>query len=130
VEVALAPLDIKAAEYFVLLALANDLGDTASTICSVIDHDPGAMTRKIDALEKKNLVRRVRCPDDRRSFKLELTAEGRAIYPKVVAAALEVVNRFLTGFTKTEVRELEKMLKRMLANAEPAVAAAPKQARR
>src|SRR3954470_9930145 len=88
VEAALAPFGIKAAEYFVLLALANDMADTASAVCSAIAHDPGAMTRKIDALEKKNLVRRVRCPEDRRAIKLELTAEGRTVYPKVLSAAV------------------------------------------
>jgi DNA-binding MarR family transcriptional regulator len=117
VDTALAPFGIKAAEYFVLLALANDMAATASTMCAFIDHDPGAMTRKIDNLEKKALVRRVRDPDDRRAIKLELTAEGKAVYPKVLAASVGVVNRFLEGFGKTEVRQMEDMLKRMLVNA-------------
>jgi DNA-binding MarR family transcriptional regulator len=116
VDEALAPFGIRAAEYFVLLALANDMADTASGMCSFIDHDPGAMTRKIDNLEKKNLVRRVRDPNDRRAIRLELTADGKAVYPKVLAAAVGVVNHFLEGFTKTEVRQMEQMLKRMLCN--------------
>src|SRR5438552_3297986 len=45
----LAPFDLKAADYLVLVALANDAADTASSVCSVLAHDPGAMTRKIDA---------------------------------------------------------------------------------
>jgi DNA-binding MarR family transcriptional regulator len=118
VESELAPFGIKAAEYLVLLTLANEMADTASAMCSLIANDPGAMTRKIDVLEKKGLVRRVRSPDDRRAIKLALTADGKAAYPKVMAAAVGVVNRFLAGFTKTEVRQLEQMLKRMLANAE------------
>ena len=122
VESALEPFGIKAAEYFVLLALANDMADTASSMCSVIAHDPGAMTRKIDALEKKGLVRRVRSSEDRRAIKLELTPDGKAVYPKVMTAAVNVVNRFLHGFTKAEVRDMEEMLKRMLANADAAEA--------
>lgn len=117
VDTALAPFGLKAADYFVLLALANDISDTASGMCAFIDHDPGAMTRKIDSLEKKDLVRRTRDPADRRAIKLELTPEGKALYPKVLAASVGVVNRFLEGFTKTEVREMESMLKRMLGNA-------------
>ena len=118
VEAALAPFGIKAAEYLVLVALANEMADTATTVCSVMAHDPGAMTRKIDVLEDKGLVRRVRNPEDRRAIKLELTDEGKAVYPEVLAAAIGVINRFLDGFTKPEVRELEDMLKRMLANAD------------
>src|SRR4051794_5480516 len=53
VEVELAPYGIKAAEYLVLVALANEAAVTASAVCSVMAHDPGAMTRKIDALEHK-----------------------------------------------------------------------------
>src|SRR5690349_19166193 len=130
VESELAPFGIKAPEYFVLAALANDLADTASAMCSFISHDPGAMTRKIDALEEKGLVRRVRSVEDRRAIKLELTPEGRAVYAKALAVVVEVVNHFLDGFSKTEVRELERMLKRMLGNAGVLDEAERKEARR
>ena len=122
VDAALAPFEIRAAEYLVLLALANDMAETASDMCAFIDHDPGAMTRKIDNLEKKGLVRRARDRADRRAIKLELTDEGRAVYPKVLAATVAVVNGFLEGFTKSEVRQMENMLKRMLGNAGCALA--------
>src|SRR5690348_16698865 len=113
----LAPFGIKSADYIVLVLLANDMADTASSVCSVIAHDPGAMTRKIDALEARGLVRRVRSAEDRRAIKLELTAEGRKLYPKAVSAAVGMVNEMLHGFTKAEVRQLEDLLKRILANA-------------
>lgn len=113
----LAPFGIKSADYIVLVLLANDMADTASSVCSVIAHDPGAMTRKIDALEARGLVRRVRSAEDRRAIKLELTAEGRKLYPRVLAAAVERANELLRGFTKVEVRQLEDLLKRILANA-------------
>ncbi|HUJ01879.1 MAG TPA: MarR family transcriptional regulator [Usitatibacter sp.] len=113
----LAPFGIKSADYIVLVLLANDMADTASSVCSVLAHDPGAMTRKIDALEARGLVRRVRSAEDRRAIKLELTAEGRKLYPKVLAAAVDRANELLHGITKAEVRQLEDLLKRILANA-------------
>lgn len=119
----LEPLDLKAADYVVLLTLATGDVDTASSVCSVLAHDPGAMTRKIDALEKRGLVRRVRSDQDRRAIKLELTAEGKKLYPKALAAAVGVANEFLEGFTKAEVKGLEGFLKRILENAKaPATA--------
>src|SRR5215470_16755573 len=84
----LAPYDLKAADYLVLFSLANDAADTASSVCSLLAHDPGAMTRKIDGLEKRGLVRRVRSEEDRRAVKLELTPEGKKLYPKALAAAV------------------------------------------
>jgi DNA-binding MarR family transcriptional regulator len=115
---ALAPYDLKSADYLVLVALANDTADTAASVCSVLAHDPGAMTRKIDALEKRGLVRRVRSAEDRRAIKLDLTPDGKKLYPKILAAAVDVANAFLQGFTKPEVRSLEGMLKRILDNAQ------------
>jgi DNA-binding MarR family transcriptional regulator len=117
-ETRLAPLDLKAADYLVLVTLADGNVDTASSICSVLAHDPGAMTRKIDALEARGLVRRVRSAEDRRAIKLELTAEGRKLYPKALAAAVGLANDYLEGFTKSEVKTLEGMLKRILENSE------------
>ncbi|HSN21633.1 MAG TPA: MarR family transcriptional regulator [Usitatibacter sp.] len=114
----LAPFDVKSADYVVLATIANDMADTASTVCSILAHDPGAMTRRIDALEARALVRRVRCAADRRAIKLELTPEGRKVFPKMRAAAVGMVNEMLRGFTKPEVRALEDMLQRILANAE------------
>lgn len=113
----LAPFDIKPADYIVLASLANDMADTASSVCSLLVYDPGAMTRKIDALEERGLLRRVRSSEDRRAIKLELTPEGKRLFPKMLAAAVGVANDFLNGFSRTEVRQLEDMLQRMLSNA-------------
>jgi DNA-binding MarR family transcriptional regulator len=75
------------------------------------------MTRMLDRLERKGLIRRVRCGDDRRKVILELTADGKAVYPKLVATYVAVLNRFLHGFSKADARQLETLLSRMLANA-------------
>lgn len=117
-EARLAPLDLKAADYLVLVTLAHGNVDTASSVCSVLAHDPGAMTRKIDALEARGLVRRVRSAEDRRAIKLELTPEGKKLYPKALAAAVSVANEYLEGFSKADVKALEGLLKRILQNVE------------
>ena len=112
----LAPLDITSAQFVILATLAEGDAGPTSVLCKSVSYDQGAMTRMIDRLERKGLVRRLRCPDDRRRVNLELTAEGRAVYPKLIASAATVLNRFLHGFTKSEVQQLEGLLQRMLAN--------------
>jgi DNA-binding MarR family transcriptional regulator len=107
--------DITAAQYVILVGLASGV-DSTSGLCKGVSYDPGAMTRMIDRLEKKGLVRRVRSPEDRRVVKLELSDEGKMVYPKLIATAAEVANRRLEGFTKAEVSELEGYLQRMLTN--------------
>jgi DNA-binding MarR family transcriptional regulator len=113
----LAPFDITAAQYVILVRLASGETDSASTLCRGVSYDPGAMTRMIDRLERKGLVRRVRSPDDRRKVIVELTDEGKAIYPKLIESAVHTVNRFLRGFSRADVGQLEQLLQRMLANA-------------
>lgn len=112
----LAPLDVTAAQYIIMGHLAHKLADSASQLCKGISYDPGAMTRMIDRLEAKGFIRRVRCADDRRAVNLELTAEGMAVFPRLRVSVVGVLNRFLHGFTKTEARQLEGFLQRILAN--------------
>ena len=113
----LAPFDITGAQLVILVALATGEAESAASLCRGISYDPGAMTRMIDRLEQKGLIRRTDHPDDRRRVGLELTAEGKAVYPKLRAALMAVQNRFLCGFSKSDVRQLEILLQRMLANA-------------
>ena len=114
---ALEPLDATAAQYIIMAQLAHNMADSASGLCKGIAYDPGAMTRMIDRLEAKKLLVRVRCPDDRRAVRLALTDEGKAAFPKMRAVVVEVLNRFMRGFSKTEARQLEEYLQRMLNNA-------------
>jgi len=113
---ALSPLNVTSAQYVILSTLASG-ADSASQICKGISYDAGAMTRMIDRLEQRGLLQRVRVADDRRTVRLQLTDEGKALYPKMRASAVEVINGLLRGFTKAEARQLEDFLKRMLENA-------------
>ncbi len=115
----LAPLELSAAQFIVIANLAGtDEPKSASDLCKGISYDAGAMTRMLDRLESKGLIRRNRSPHDRRLMHLELTDEGRAAYPRMREISMAVANRFLRGFTKTEARQLESMLSRMLENAQ------------
>lgn len=113
----LAPLDITAAQFVILVRLSEEHISSPSGLCRGVSYDPGAMTRMIDRLEKKGLVRRVRRADDRRKVDLELTPDGKAVRPKLIAAVVKVLNRRLRGFSKTEVQQFTGFLNRMLESA-------------
>jgi DNA-binding MarR family transcriptional regulator len=83
----------------------------------VLAHDAGAMTRIVDKLESMRLVRRVRGSQDRRSARLELTKDGRSMYARVMRVQVDMLNRMLRGFSRSEVRTLERLLLRILENA-------------
>ena len=112
----LAQFDISAAQLLVLSSVASMEADCASGLCKNISYDPGAMTRMIDRLQQKGLVRRVPRAEDRRAMNLELSAAGRALYPHLIEAKESVQAQFLRGLGADDVRVLEKLLNRMLEN--------------
>ena len=112
----LAKFDISAPQLIVLAYVANKEADSAAALCKSISYDPGAMTRMIDRLQEKGLIRRTPNPEDRRATNLELTAAGKALYPQLLAAKENVQAQFLRGFSKDETRLLERLLNRLLEN--------------
>lgn len=113
----LAPLEMSAAQYIIIANLAGPEPKSASDLCKGISYDAGAMTRMLDRLEAKGLIRRMRSVQDRRLMHLELTDEGRAAYPRMREMSMAVANRFLRGFSRAEARQLESLLARLLENA-------------
>jgi DNA-binding MarR family transcriptional regulator len=113
----LAAMEVTSAQFIILATLSMGLAKSASDLCKGISYDAGAMTRMIDRLEEKGLLRRSRDPGDRRLVNLELTEKGNAALPRMRDSSMRVLNRFLQGFTKAEARQLEAFLTRMLENA-------------
>ena len=74
------------------------------------------MTRMIDRLEKKMLLRRVRNPHDRRIIQLELTASGNTMLPVLQTCSTNVAARLLRGFSQSDIDEFKHLLERFLAN--------------
>ena len=117
IDTQLAPLDISHAQWIVVLLVGDGVAATAAELCKILIYDPGAMTRLLDRLEKKGVLRRVRASSDRRAVRLELTASGKKLYPRIAQTLVGVFNRLLRGFRKSEVRQLEELIERMVANA-------------
>ncbi len=115
----LAPLEISSAQFIVIAMLAGSSEPmSASDLCKGISYDAGAMTRMLDRLETKALIRRNRSSQDRRLTYLELTEEGLGVYPRMREISMAVANHFLRGFTKSEARQLEGLLGRMFENSQ------------
>ncbi len=78
--------ELSLAEYEVLAFLSEASGGRLrpSELARRVVISPSALTRRMDRLERRGLVRRERCPDDARGAYAVLTPEGRKL---VVAAA-------------------------------------------
>lgn len=114
----LSALGVTSAQFVVMVRLVGAADrKSASDLCKDLSYDAGAMTRMIDRLEKKGLVRRMRCVKDRRLIYLEATEAGRAAYPRMLEISVAVQNRFLRGMELPDARRLRDYLTRMLHNA-------------
>jgi DNA-binding MarR family transcriptional regulator len=112
----LAAHDLTYVQWLPLYKLAMKQGNTVASLARELEIDAGAMTRSMDRLEAKGLVRRERSTSDRRVVFLVLTAEGRKVARKVPAVLSEVLNGHLQGFSNEEWQLLLQFLNRMLAN--------------
>jgi DNA-binding MarR family transcriptional regulator len=110
------------AQYAVLKNVADGIADTAADLCRTLHYDTGSMTRMLDRLEEKSVLRRERCTEDRRVVYLRITESGHGLLPQLRVAALHVLARHLQGFTPEEVASLKQYLIRMIENGQPVAA--------
>jgi DNA-binding MarR family transcriptional regulator len=103
-------------QFAVLKHLGEGMARTAADLCRMNRYDTGAMTRILDRLEEKGLVRRERCREDRRVVFLRLAPAGRALLPRLMAVGTRVVDAHLAGFSANEIEALKGYLHRMIDN--------------
>ena len=74
----------------------------------------GGMTKRLDRLEARGLVRRESDPRDRRGKLIVLTDEGRALVDQAVVAHLENEDRLLAALSDTDKQRLAALLRTLL----------------
>ena len=100
-------------QWVVLMHLRDGLATTTAGLCAEIRHDSGAMTRLIDQLAERGYIERQRQSADRRVVDLALTPSGRKMVESLIPLAVDTLNSALTGFTKTDVQQLQGLLRRL-----------------
>ena len=117
VENELEPSGLTNAQWVPLLKLYMGSASTVAELARECQLDAGGMTRLLDRLETKGLVRRIRSSEDRRVVNLELTDEGRAAAKEIPAILCGVQNEHMRGFSMEEWQLLRSLLRRVLDNA-------------
>lgn len=85
-------------------------------LADLVGTDTAGMTRLLDRLERKDLIRRRPHDADRRSVVIELTDAGQALAPKLPPVFGDMTRKMLAGFDETELHTLTAMLRRMQQN--------------
>lgn len=105
------------AQWVPMLKLSMGLASTVAELARECELDAGSMTRLLDRLEAKQLVRRVRSSDDRRVVNIELTDAGRAAAKGIPQTLCRIQNAHLAGFSVDEWQVLKGYLRRILDTA-------------
>ena len=112
----LQPFGLTGMQFAILKNVADGTAETAADLSRLMHYDTGSMTRMVDRLEEKALIRRERSKDDRRVVSLRVTDAGRTALPRLRDSVASVIQRLLTGFSATEVNDLRSLLARMIEN--------------
>lgn len=70
-------------------------------------------TDLVDRMEKNNLVKRVKEPNDRRVVRIHLLEEGERIIDEVIKKRQLYLKEVLVNFSNEEIQMLKKNLKRL-----------------
>ncbi|ALL67742.1 Transcriptional regulator, MarR family [Paraburkholderia caribensis MBA4] len=115
-DAALKDLDISSQQMGIMLMLRQKLASTPFELSKMLGIDTGLMTRMLDKLEAKGLVVRSRDDEDRRVVNLTLTKPGIAVADQIPEIAPDVLNARLKDFTKAELNELRRLLRKFLSD--------------
>ena len=83
----LASLDIRPAQYSVLVVIGANRGLSQADVTELLGIERARLVRLLDRLEKRGLVQRLASPIDRRSHALKLTPAGRTLLKRARALA-------------------------------------------
>ncbi|MGY2288555.1 MarR family winged helix-turn-helix transcriptional regulator [Pseudomonas sp. SDO528_S397] len=108
------PFGVTAAQFKVLIIIAQYAVDTPAELCRHLSLDSGSMTRMLDRLEQKNLLVRKRSEQDRRQVQLALTAEGQGLVDLLPSIGAQALNELTGALEVGELEALEQILKKIL----------------
>lgn len=114
----LDPFDITIEQWGVLNILYLEDGKTLKELAEKSYKDHTNITRIVDKLEKKDLIRRSSHPEDRRSYLIYVTAKGKQLRAEILPIVEQVIDSDLRGINLEEQQILKDLLVRICKNVE------------
>lgn len=121
-EMAAAGHDLTYSQFVTIKRLATDSSDGVTDLARWAQVNPGAMTRLLDKLETRGLLRRIADPGDRRALHIVLTDAGQAIWSDIQHCGERVRARAMQGLDDGEREQLFRLLNQVLQNLTPPIA--------
>lgn len=110
-------LGVTRAQWKVLFKLTRKPGLRQVELADMLDLEPITLCRIVDRLEEAGLVERTRDPDDRRAWRLNLTAKARPLIEKLQAVGAKLVDQAFAGIDPNDIEIARKVLAQTRENA-------------
>ena len=99
--------------YGMLQVIANTSGLTQSALAEAMDVDRSSIVKVVNQLEEKGLISRDAVPNDRRSYSLRMTADGKRALKRIEDAVMRQDRDFAAALSPAERATLISLLKRL-----------------
>ena len=109
---------VSIAEWRIILTLVSEPGLSAADITNRWAMEKMSVNRAIQRLVDSGNVARSRDPEDRRSYRLTLTAKGRKLYEKIAPSANKRYAELTSAISGEELEALVATLRKMISRAE------------
>lgn len=113
-ELASTGVDLRFTQFLILKRLARLGPMTATELARAVELDCGAMTRQLDQIERKGYLRRCPHEQDRRALRIEMTAEGHALWQQLTDCNERVLAAAQRSLDEAEQARLHDYLERVL----------------
>jgi DNA-binding MarR family transcriptional regulator len=110
-------LGVTRAQWKVLFKLTRSPGVRQVELADMLDLEPITLCRIVDRLEESGLVERARDPEDRRAWRLHVTAKAQPLIEKLQAIGDELVGEAFAGIDPKDIEITRQVLARVRENA-------------
>jgi len=110
-------LGVTRAQWNVLFKLTRTPGLRQVELADMLDLDPITLCRIVDRLEEAGLVERVRDPDDRRAWRLHVTASAQPLVEKLQGVGAKLVDHAFSDIDPNDIEITRRVLAQVRENA-------------
>lgn len=112
------PFDITTEQWSVLSRLSEQEGISQKELANRSLKDQPTVTRILDCLERKDLIRKTANAEDRRSFLIYMTEKGKVVVGELLPHFHQALADVTEGIPEKQIELFRETLYRMIENAE------------
>ena len=103
--------------WLVLVSLKGRTHGAQRELADAVGIEGPTLTHHLNRMEAAGLVTRTRDPENRRVHRVELTADGEALFFRLLAAVTEFDKQLRRGLSDSQLASMRRLLGRLRANA-------------